>query len=117
MKGSQFLKFVIPLVDVLKENGGSGSTSEIIDSVINKMKISESEVEETISSGDSRVRNRIQWARLYLVKAGLMDSTKRGIWSLTEKGNNSILDEDSVYQLFVKVRDSYTLEKKTKKRI
>ena len=34
MKGSQFLEYIIPLVEVLKENGGSGTTSDIIDDVI-----------------------------------------------------------------------------------
>lgn len=114
MKGSQFLEYMIPLIDVLKETGGSGPTSEIIDEVIEKMQISEEDAEKTISSGASRVRNRIQWARLYLVKAGLMDSSKRGIWNLTEKGFDTILDEEKVYDLFVKVRDSYKLEQKSK---
>ncbi|MES2676226.1 MAG: winged helix-turn-helix domain-containing protein [Pseudomonadota bacterium] len=27
----------------------------------------------------SRVRNQIQWARMYLVKADLMDSSQRGV--------------------------------------
>ena len=44
MKGSQFLEYIIPLVDVLKENGGSGTTAEIIDDVIDKMNISDEEV-------------------------------------------------------------------------
>lgn len=115
MKGSQFLEYIIPLIDVLKENGGSGTTSEIIDDVINKMNISDDEVEKTITSGASRIRNRIQWARLYLVKAGIMDSSQRGIWRLTERGFEKDLNENDVYQLFLKVRDSYISDKKTKK--
>jgi hypothetical protein len=34
----------------------------------------------------SRIRNQVQWGRLYLVRAGYLDSSRRGIWSLTEKG-------------------------------
>lgn len=115
MKGSQFLKYIIPLINVLKDNGGSGTTSDIIDDVIDKMDIPDEEVEQAIASGASRVRNRIQWARLYLVKSGYMDSSKRGIWNLTEKGFNSSLTEDDVYTLFKKVRDSYKLEKSSRK--
>ncbi len=29
------------------------------------------------------------WARSYLKKAGLLDNTEQGVWSLTERGRNS----------------------------
>jgi restriction system protein len=61
------------------------------------MDIPDKEVSKTISSGASRVRNRIQWARMYLVKSDLMDSSQRGIWKLTEKGFEIELNDDSVY--------------------
>ena len=33
-------------------------------------------------NGGSTVKNRIAWARFYLVKGGVLDSTKRGVWTL-----------------------------------
>src|SRR3989304_4285344 len=47
-----------------------------------------------LKSGQSRIYNQIAWARLYLVKAGLLDSSKRGVWSLTEKGRTAELTPD-----------------------
>jgi restriction system protein len=85
-KGSQFIRFFIPIIEVLKESGGSGTVAEVIDRVIEKMNIPESEQEVTLKSGGSRVRNQVQWARLYLAYAGYIDASKRGIWSLTDKG-------------------------------
>jgi len=85
-KGSQFIRFFKPIIEFLKESGGSGTAAEVIDRVIEKMRISESEQEVTLKSGQSRVRNQVQWARLYLAYAGLIDASKRGIWSLTENG-------------------------------
>jgi restriction system protein len=70
------------------------------------MKIPENMVEETISSGASRVRNQIQWARMYLVKADLMDSSQRGIWKLTEKGYEADLSDEAIYDIFRKVQGS-----------
>jgi restriction system protein len=107
MKGPQFLNYVKPLVEVLKNIGGSGATADVIDQVIAFMKIPDSVVEEIISSGASRVRNQIQWARMYLVKSDLMDSSQRGIWKLTEKGFEAEFTEDSVYELFRKVQGSF----------
>lgn len=85
-KGPQFIRFFKPIIEVLKGSGGSGTAAEIIDKTIEKMKISEKEQEATNKNGQSRVRNQVNWARQYLVWAGHLDSSKRGIWSLTEKG-------------------------------
>lgn len=85
-KGSQFIRFLIPIIEVLKESGGSGTVTEVIDRVLEKMKIPESEQEVTNKSGGSRVRNQVQWARFYLAYAGYIDASKCGIWSLTDKG-------------------------------
>lgn len=112
MKGPQFLNYVKPLVEVLRNVGGSGATADVIDQVISYMKIPDSVVEETISSGASRVRNQIQWARMYLVKADLMDSSQRGVWKLTEKGYETEVTEESVYALFKKVQGSFVEEPK-----
>jgi len=60
IQGPQFLVYIKPIIEVLKNAGGSGSTADIIDQVIEYMKIPDSEVEKTIASGGSRVRNRIQ---------------------------------------------------------
>ena len=114
MKGPKFLIYIRPLIEVLKNNGGSGATSDIIDQVIDHMDIPEEEVAITISSGASRVRNRIQWERMYLVKADLMDSSQRGVWKLTEKGFEAKLDDESVYNLFKKVHSTYAPKKKPK---
>ena len=88
-KGPQFTRFFKPIIEVLKESGGSGTIAEIIDHAIEKMDISENEQAVTLKNGQSRVRNQVQWARLYLVRSGYLDSSKRGIWSLTEKGMNT----------------------------
>ncbi len=105
MKGPNFLKYFKPLIETLKENGGAGKTSEIVDAVISKMNIPENELEVTLSSGAFKVRNSIQFARLYLVKADLMDSTQRGLWKLTEKGFNTQLNDEKVYMIFKEVQE------------
>lgn len=114
MKGPHFLNYIKPLVEVLRNTGGSGATADVIDQVISYMKIPDSILEETISSGASRVRNQIQWARMYLVKADLMDSSQRGVWKLTEKGYEADITEKSVYALFKKVQGISAEEPKKK---
>lgn len=106
MKGPEFLRYVNPVLTTLQENGGAGDSSDVIEQVIDKLGITEAELEETTANGQSRIRNQIQWARFYLFKAGLIDNAQRGIWRLTNDGLESKLNDDGVYALFKKVQDS-----------
>lgn len=106
MKGPEFLKYINPVLTTLQANGGAGESSDVIEQVIDKLGITEMELEETTSNGQSRIRNQIQWARFYLFKAGLLDNAQRGIWRLTNEGLDRKLDNDGIYDLFKSVQDS-----------
>ncbi len=116
MKGPKFLKYWIPLVEALREAGGAGATSEIIDGVIKRMEISDSELDITLKSGAPKVRNAIQFARLYLVKSEIIDSSTRGLWKLTEKGFEINLDQNKVYELFKRVQTTVSDNKKSQEK-
>lgn len=107
MKGSQFIRYLNPVLQVLKNNGGIGAASEIIDGVIAHLNIPDVEVEVTIPSGQSRVRNQIQWARYYLAKAGLVDSPKSGVWRLTQEGGQTNLSTEQAKALVQKIVKEY----------
>ncbi len=113
-KGPQFIRFFRPVIEVLKESGGSGTAAEIIDQTIEKMNISEKDQEATNKNGQSRVKNQVNWARLYLVRAGYLDSSKRGIWSLTEKGMDLDFASFDVLGTFKYVQKVFKDEKKPK---
>ena len=104
MKGPVFLRFVLPVVETLRELGYSGAAGEVTDRVIERCKISEKEQAETTSNGQSRVRNEIAWARFYLAKGGLLGSSQRGIWNLTSAGRTAKLTADDVLALFRRVQ-------------
>jgi restriction system protein len=99
-KGSEFIRFLKPILQILKESGGSGTTSEVIDRAIELLRIPESEQEVTLKNGQSRIRNQVQWSRLYLVRAGYLESARRGVWSLTEKGMQADLATFDPYEVF-----------------
>src|SRR5438309_9349993 len=102
VKGPEFIRFFKPILQILKESGGSGTTSEVIDRAIELLRIPESEQEATLKNGQSRIRNQVQWGRLYLVRAGYLESSRRGVWSLTVNGAQTDLarfDPYAVVQL------------------
>jgi len=78
-KGPEFIRFFKPILQILKQSGGSGTTSEVIDRAIELLQIPESEQEVTLKNGQSRIRNQVQWGRLYLVRAGYLESSRRGV--------------------------------------
>ncbi len=65
-KGPVFLRFVAPVLEVLKERGGSGTAGDVTDAVIKRLQVSTEEQAETTGNGQPRVRNQIGWARFTL---------------------------------------------------
>jgi restriction system protein len=115
-KGPKFLRFLNPILDVLKELGGSGNSGEVKDLVIEKLGIPENELEEKLKSGASRIKNQIAWARIYLVKSGLLDdNSERGIWSLTLKGRKTNLTFEESYKLFKDIHSTFSGNTEKKK--
>jgi len=113
-KGPQSIRFYKPIIEVLKESGGSGTAAEVIDRVIEKIGIPEAEQEVTLKNGQSRVRYQVQWAQLYLAYAGYIDASKRDIWSLTEKGLSTDTMTFDALGIFKEIHKSFVKEKKPK---
>lgn len=60
---------------------------ETIDALGDKFSLTESERHELLPSGrQATFDNRVGWARTYLKKAGLLESTRRGYYRITERG-------------------------------
>lgn len=95
-KSTKSNPYFLPILEVLKELGGSGSAAEVCDRVIEKLGFSEIEVAEVLPSGQPKVRNGIQWARHYLVLGGLLDKSQKGVWSLTKTGMTAAVTGNEV---------------------
>lgn len=58
----------------------------------------------------------MHWARFYLSKAGLLDSSKRGVWALSEKGKAELVDGEKLVdmleqlELGLKSRTTYKVD-------
>lgn len=114
-KGGKFSRFMIPILDILKNQGGSGTAGEVTDAVIEMLDISEEELSENLKNGSSKNLNQIAWARMYLVSADYIDSSTRGIWALTDQGLQSDLSEDDLFELIKAIRKSGLSNNKSSK--
>ncbi|MCA1662380.1 MAG: restriction endonuclease [Novosphingobium sp.] len=87
----KYHQFLHPLLSALDEMGGSGATSELNDSVIRSMRLSDEALDVQYPSGNGAVvPDRISWARSYLKKAGLVASQGRGVWLITDDGRDAM---------------------------
>jgi len=66
-------------------------------------------------SGVSRFRNQIAFARLYLKHEGLIDSSRYGVWTLTEKGFATSLTLEDARRIFRKWVKIFSEERKKRK--
>lgn len=60
--------------------------SDVADEVADALELSEADRRETIPSGGKRFINRMSWAVSHMVKAGLLEKPQRGVFRITEKG-------------------------------
>lgn len=116
-KGPEFTRFMLPLIESLRNLGGSASAAEACEAVLEEMEFSEDELSQTLKNGGSRVKNQIAWARMYLVKTGYLDSSKRGIWALTEKGEQEPLETINPYKEFKRIHDTFERKKGKQKQV
>ena len=80
IRGPQFVQFFQPVIDALRELGGSGQPSEVKEVIADQNQIPENEQAEQIPSGASRFSKNVDWARFYLAKAGYIDASN--LWRL-----------------------------------
>jgi restriction system protein len=102
IEGAQFVQWFGPVLDALRALGGSGTPDEVVDHIASSLNITDEQLNETLPSGDLRFRNQVQWARFYLVREGFVDSSKRGVWRLTETGHSTSLSSEQSRTIFLK---------------
>ncbi|WP_223158064.1 winged helix-turn-helix domain-containing protein [Thermomonas brevis] len=101
-EGAQFINWFGPLLDALRKLGGSGTPDEVVDQIAIDLNVSDKAQNELIPSGQPRFKNQVAWARFYLTRDGYLDSSKRGVWSLTEKGQKSSLSHEQSREIFLR---------------
>lgn len=100
-KQSEFVRWFAPLVQALKDLGGSAAPREALERIAEIEQVPEALRNEVLSSGQERFYNQVHWARQYLVWAGLIDSGRRGVWTLTPAGRQTTLTAESAREIFL----------------
>jgi len=103
-KGSAtFIKWIPLVIDALRALGGSAESREVADWIAETVKLPSEERERRNKNGILRFENQVHWARQYLVWEGLLDSARRGVWTLTPIGAKRHLTEEQGRELVRKL--------------
>ena len=84
---SSFLKWFGPLIQALRDLGGSATPAEVRNKIIENERLTQDQINE--KRGKTKVNkldNEVAFARTYLVSAGYIDKSVHGIWTLTAAG-------------------------------
>jgi restriction system protein len=81
-----YQSIMLPLLEYVKD-GKERTLPEAIEYISTLFKLTEQEKHEMLPSGmQTIIENRVGWARTYLKKAGLVESTKRGFFKISNRG-------------------------------
>ena len=100
---AEFLKWFMPLLQALRDLGGAATPADARKKIIENEHLSDEMINET--RGKSKVNkfeNEVAFARNYLVGAGYIDKSVRGVWSLTEAGKTVELTAEMASDIFKK---------------
>lgn len=100
---AEFLKWFMPLLQALRDLGGSATPAEARKKIIENEHLSDEVVNETRGKTQvNKFENEVAFARNYLVGAGYIDKSVRGVWTLTEAGKTVKLTAEMASDIFKK---------------
>ena len=87
-------------------DGVEHSLGEVVTALATELKLTDSEISEVLpNSGQSKLVNRVGWAKSYLKQAGLLEIPKRGLFKITDRGQQTL--DSRVARLDVKYLDQF----------
>lgn len=108
-----FLRWFAPLIQALRDLGGSGTPAEARAKIIENEQLSEDEINQTRGKNNvNKFENEVAFARNYLVNAGYIDKSVYGIWTLTEAGKSVDMTSEMASDIFKNVLSSSPSKKK-----
>lgn len=96
-----FLRWFKPLIQALRDLGGSATPAEARKKIIENEELTEEEISVTRGKNNvNKFENEVAFARSYLVRAGYIDNIIHGVWSLTDAGKTVEMTEELASDIF-----------------
>lgn len=106
-----------PLLQAMRNLGGSASNAELEDEVTKILNLSEEEVNEIHRGNKTKFSYRLAWSRNYLKRYGLLENSSRGVWALTQEGNKITSVDKKEVDKTVKYLDKHKIKESDEEEI
>ncbi|MDR2709908.1 MAG: restriction endonuclease [Burkholderiales bacterium] len=106
-----FEELFLPLLRLM-EDEKEHPRYEVVRTLANQLQLNDAERKSLLPSGQQTVfDNRVGWARTGLIKAGMMESSRRGVMRITQRGKDILKENPPVIDIdFLKQRSPEFLE-------
>jgi len=104
-----YQQFMRPFLEIANSaDGNEVKLRDVINQLTNQFKLSEDEKSEKLPSGkQSILDNRVGWARTYLTKAGLLETTRRAHFVITSRGKKALSENIDINNEYLKKFDEF----------
>ena len=101
LSNAAFLRWFKPLIQALRDLGGSGTPAESRAKIVENEQLSDEEVNAIRGKNNvNKFENEVAFARSYLANAGYIDKSIYGVWTLTEAGKSVEMTDDMASDIF-----------------
>jgi restriction system protein len=80
-----FQDLMLPFLQICQD-GKERTVSEVGEVIASQLHLTEEDLQETMTSGQTKFYNRTAWVKSYFGKAGLLDFPSRGKFKITQRG-------------------------------
>jgi restriction system protein len=80
---------MLPVLEIVRD-GGEYSVRDVIEQLAGRFKLTDDERHQLLPGGQATFNNRVQWAKSYLTQAKLLQSTRRGRFQITDRGQQAL---------------------------
>ncbi len=85
-----------PVLQIADASDRPLTRQEFVKLLAKTFSLTESDLQETVPSGTSRIRNRTDWAMTDLKKAGLLDNPQPNQWVITQPGRSYLESQQGI---------------------
>ena len=107
-----------PTIQAIHNLGGSATNYEIEEQVASLLNLADEEVEDIHRGNTTKLSYRLAWARNYLKRLGLVENSRRAVWTLTPKGiQTKEIDQQEAKRIVRELSGTKANDSETKGRV
>jgi restriction system protein len=95
-----FQSLMLPLLRFAEAKKAEISTPQAVAILATQLNLTDAELKEMLPSGlQNTFTNRVGWAATYMKKAGVLESTRRGYYRITQRGKDLLSEKPAIINI------------------